>query len=150
MKLQAFNWQIWAGFLLTFAGLLSFPLFFVYFPATRDFPWANLVLIVVSLLLLFWGIRRAFGAGRSKKSKVLASVLLILSLAPIGLFLFSAFILAKQLPQSTGAPKVGQKAPEFTLADSSGKQVSLAELLSAPIKGKEPKGVLLVFYRGYW
>ena len=150
MRLQTFNWQIWAGFLLTFAGLLSFPLFFVYFPATRDFPWANLVLIAVSLLLLFWGIKRAFGAGRSKKSKALASVLLILSLAPIGLFLFSAFILAKQLPQSSGAPKVGQKAPEFTLADSSGKQVSLAELLSTPIKGKEPKGVLLVFYRGYW
>jgi peroxiredoxin len=45
---------------------------------------------------------------------------------------------------------VGQKVPEFTLADSNGKQVSLNELLTAPIDGKTPKGALLVFYRGYW
>jgi len=54
------------------------------------------------------------------------------------------------LPESKGAPKVGQKAPEFTLVDTSRKPVSLAELLSTPINGNAPKGVLLVFYRGYW
>lgn len=150
MSLKRFNWQILAGFLLTFAGLLSFPLFFVSFPATRDFPWVNLVLIAVSLVLLVLGIKRAFEPNRSTLLKVLASVLALLSVAAIGLFLWSFFILAKQLPESAGAPQVGQKAPEFTLADSSGKQVSLAELLSSPLKGKQPKGVLLVFYRGYW
>jgi hypothetical protein len=38
------------------------------------------------------------------------------------------------------------------LTDTSGKQVSLAELLRSPIKEGQaaPKGVLLVFYRGYW
>jgi cadmium resistance protein CadD (predicted permease) len=150
MSIKRFNWQIWAGFLLTFAGLLSFPFFFVLFPATRDFPWANLVLIAISLVLLFLGIKRAFKPDRSKKSKALASILATLSLAAVGLFLFSAFVLSRWLPESKGAPQVGQKVPDFSLADSSGKQVALAELLSTPIEGKQPKGVLLVFYRGYW
>jgi len=150
MLLKKFNWQIWAGFLLTFAGLLSFPFFFVKFPATRDFPWANLVLIAISLVVLFLGVRRAFRPERSKLAKLLASILATLSLAAICLFLFSAFILSKWLPESRGAPQVGQKAPEFSLADTSGRQVTLAELLSTPIKGNPPKGVLLIFYRGYW
>lgn len=41
--------------------------------------------------------------------------------------------------EKTG-PKVGEKAPEFTLTDQNGKQVSLAGLL-------EKSGVALVFYR---
>ena len=150
MTLKKFNWQIWAGFLITFAGLFAFQLFFVLFPATRDFPWANLILIAVAVVFLFLGLKRAFKPDRSKKSKVLASILATLSIAAIGLFLFAAFILSKQLPASTGAPQVGQKAPDFTLADTTGTQVSLSNLLSTPIKGKQPKGVLLVFYRGYW
>lgn len=150
MNLKKINWQIWAGFLLTFAGLFGFQFFFVLFPVTRDFPWANLVLIALSLVLLFLGLKRAFKADRSKKSKIGASILATLSIAAIGLFLWSFFILATQLPESRGAPQVGQKVPDFSLADTSGKQVSLTELLSTPIKGKQPKGALLVFYRGYW
>ena len=150
MSQKKFNWQIWAGFLLTFAGMFSFPLFFIWYPVTRDFPWANLILIAISLVFLFLGVKRAFKPDRSKKSKVLAAVLATLSIGAIGLFLYSAFILSRQLPASSGAPHVGQKVPEFNLADSTGKQVSLNELLSTPISGKKPKGVLLVFYRGYW
>jgi peroxiredoxin len=54
------------------------------------------------------------------------------------------------LPASKGAPQVGQKMPEFSLPDADGKQVSLNELLSTPVDGQSPKGVLLIFYRGYW
>jgi cytochrome oxidase Cu insertion factor (SCO1/SenC/PrrC family) len=39
--------------------------------------------------------------------------------------------------------KVGQPAPDFTLEDSDGKSVSLADY-----RGK--KNVVLVFYRGHW
>ena len=73
-----------------------------------------------------------------------------LGVAIIVLFLFSYFVFARWLPASKGAPQVGQKVPEFSLPDASGKQVSLNELLSTPVNGQPPKGVLLIFYRGYW
>jgi peroxiredoxin len=60
---------------------------------------------------------------------------------------------AKQLPSARSAPQVGQKAPEFTLVDTKNTNISLSELLSTPLPGASggaPKGVLLVFYRGYW
>ena len=148
--MKRFNWQIWAAFLVTFGGLLSFPLLFVRFPSTRDFPWANFLLVALAIVLLVIGLKRAFQPGRSKLAKALALVLTTLSVALIGLFLWSFFILAKQLPPSRGAPQVGQKAPDFTLTDTSEKQVRFSELLSTPIGGNKPKGVLLVFYRGYW
>jgi len=49
-------------------------------------------------------------------------------------------------------PIVGQKAPDFTLQDTSGHPVTLAQLLSSPVPGsaEPPKAVLLIFYRGYW
>ena len=71
-------------------------------------------------------------------------------MALLGLFIFVVFIESRNLPPAHGAPQVGQKAPEFTLNDSDNKPVTLAELTSTPINGKAPKGVLLVFYRGYW
>ena len=148
--LKRFNWQIWAGFALSVIAFLSFTLFFANFPVTRDFPWANLLLFAVALILLFLGVRRSYAAGRSLISKIGGTVLAVLGVLVFAFFIFAMFILARQLPASAAAPRVGQKAPEFTLADSNGKQVSLAELLSTPINGRAPKGVLLIFYRGYW
>ena len=148
--LKRFNWAIWAGFALSVIAFLSYTLVFVNFPVTRDFPWVNLLLYAVALILLFVGVRRAYGGGRFLISKIGGTVLAVLGVLVFAFFIFAMFILARQLPASAAAPKVGQKAPEFTLADSNGKQVSLAELLSIPINGKAPKGVLLVFYRGYW
>ena len=56
-----------------------------------------------------------------------------------------------QLPASKGAPKMGEKAPEFTLPDSNGKPVKLSELLaSGEAAQKKGNWLLLVFYRGYW
>jgi peroxiredoxin len=43
-----------------------------------------------------------------------------------------------------GAPRVGQKAPEFMLPDQNEKPVALADLLS------NSKAVALIFYRGFW
>jgi cytochrome oxidase Cu insertion factor (SCO1/SenC/PrrC family) len=39
--------------------------------------------------------------------------------------------------------KVGQPAPDFTLEDMNGKEITLSDF-----RGK--KSVVLVFYRGYW
>ena len=74
----------------------------------------------------------------------------ILPLLAFGLFLAPAPASAQTpLPASPGAPRVGEKAPDFTLADTAGKPVSLASLLKPAESGEKP-WVLLVFYRGYW
>jgi len=152
MNVRRFNWPLWVGFLLTFATSLSYFFVFVWFPVTRDFPWANLLLFLVAAVLVVAGIRRGFASDRPHptRSKIVTSIVAALSFGVIALFIFSIFIAARWLPASKGAPQVGQKAPEFSLQDTSGKQVSLTELLSAPVNASAPKTVLLVFYRGYW
>jgi hypothetical protein len=150
MKKQRFNWAIWAGFILSVIAFLSYPVLFVKWAITRDFPWASLVLFCIVAGLLFVGLRRGFAVARPRRSKIAATILGTLSVLIFGLFIFMAFIGARWLPASKGAPQTGQKAPAFSLLDTNGKTVSLADLLSAPIEGKPPRGVLLIFYRGYW
>ena len=154
MKMRRFNWQIWAGFLLSVVAFLSYPSVFVRWPITRDFPWANLLLFGVAAVLLFVGLRRAFSPDSRLRSKIAASILTIFSVLVLGFFVFSLFVISKWLPASHGAPQIGQKAPDFTLADTNGKPVSLSELLRTPINAKaasiNPRGMLLIFYRGYW
>lgn len=150
MNLRKLNWPIWAGLILSILAFLSYPLFFVRFPVTRDFPWANLPLFLLAIVLLVIGLRRGFSREGRLGSKIAASVGALLTLAVIGLFVFMTFVMARNLPASKSAPQVGQKAPDFTLTDTTGKQVALSELLTTPINGKQPKGVLMVFYRGYW
>jgi hypothetical protein len=152
MFMKRLNWQIWAGFLLTLFASLSYFFIFVNYPSTRDFPWATLLLFGVALVLVFFGLRRAYSSNRTRPllSKIGGSVLATLSLAIMALFIFAFFVFATWLPSSSGAPQVGQKAPDFSLQDSNGDQVTLSDLLAKPIDGKAPKGVLLIFYRGYW
>jgi len=152
MNFRGINWPLWLGFLLVLIAVFSYPAVFVWSPVTRDFPWVNLLLFVVALILVWKGIRRGFARDREHPtlSKIVTSIFATLSVAFIALFIFGFFVFARWLPSSTNAPHVGQKAPEFTLADSTGRQVSLNELLTTPIDGKAPKGALLVFYRGYW
>lgn len=152
MRTGRFNWPLWLGFLIAFLGALSFPLVFVWFPVTRDFPWVSLLLFVVAAIFLWQGVRRGFARDsvHPLRSKIVTSIVGVLAVAIIALFLFSYFVVGRWLPASTGAPQVGQKVPEFTLPDANGKQVSLNELLSTPVNGQPPKGVLLIFYRGYW
>ncbi|HET6671104.1 MAG TPA: hypothetical protein VFH15_12820 [Pyrinomonadaceae bacterium] len=153
MNIRRLNWHIWAGFLLSILAFVSYTLFFVNFPITRDFPWANLILFMIAAALLFVGVRRAFAPDRSRLAKVGSSILAVLGVLIIGLFIFTIFIMARWLPPASGAPRVGNKAPEFTLVDVNGKATSLAELLTTPMNVSntaKPRGVLLIFYRGYW
>jgi hypothetical protein len=144
------NWLLLAGFLLALFAFFSYFLVFVNFPLTRNFPWANLLVFVVAEALLAMGIVRAFRQAGVYRGKVLGPVLSGLSTLILAAFIFVVLILARRLPQSLNAPHVGTKAPEFTLLDTSNKPVALTGLLAAPMDGAPPKGVLLVFYRGYW
>ena len=148
--MRRINWPIWLGFALSIFAFISYPLIFINWVATRDFPWASIALFVLAAFLLFVGIRRAFAPDRRRLSKIVAAVVAVLSVLVLGMFIFIAFIAARWLPASAGAPQVNAKAPNFVLADTDSKPVSLAELLTQPINSKPAKGVLLIFYRGYW
>lgn len=152
MNIKRLNWPLWVGFVLTLAAFLTYFFIFIWFPVTRDFPWANLVLFLIAGVLLFLGLRRGFASDRPHptRSKIVTSIVSVLSVLVFGAFVFIIFIGGRWLPASKGAPQVGQRAPEFTLPDTAGKPVSLKELLTTPVNGNPPKGVLLVFYRGYW
>src|SRR5207244_2302459 len=127
------------------------PLIFVRWAVTRDFPWVNIILSLAAVFLLFIGIRRAFAPGRRWLSKTISTIVTLISVLVLGLFVFTAFVASRWLPASANAPQVNQKAPNFTLLDANSKPVSLTELLLQPIDGGRPtKGVLLIFYRGYW
>ena len=144
---QSWNWSLWIGFVFALAGLLSYT-FFIQFAFTRDFPWANFLLFGIGGILLVIGLMRAFGKPKLYRGKVFGTILTVLSVLVFALFSYIVFYELKQLPASAEAPRVGQKAPEFTLPDQNDKQVALADLILSPA-GK-PGGAVLIFYRGFW
>jgi hypothetical protein len=147
---RRWNWPLWTGFLVAVLAFLSYPAFFVQFPLTRNFPWVNFILFACALALLFLGLGRAFRSPASYRGKIFGPILAVLSVSILALFLYGFFVSGRELPASAAAPPVGSKAPDFTLTDTAGQTVSLAQLLTTPVHGAAPRGVLLVFYRGYW
>jgi len=140
---KSWNWPLWIGFLFALAGFFSYT-FFAQFPITRDFPWANLLLFAAGGILLVLGLFRAFGKPRVYRGKILGPILAILGLLMFGFFSYVFFYVLRQVPPSIGAPRVGEKAPEFTLSNQDGKEISLRDLTS------RSKAVALIFYRGFW
>ena len=148
--MKKINWQIWAGFLLSLIAAFSYPFVFVRWPVTREFPWANLVLFAIALVFLFLGLRRAFKPDKRIVTKVFSSLAAAFGVGLLAALLFMFFVMGTWLPASTGAPQIGQKAPTCTLTDPNDKPVTLAQLLTEPVNNKPARGVLLIFYRGYW
>ena len=149
------NWLLWLGFLTSLIGFVSYFLFFLQFPVTRDIPWVNYLLFALAALLLAIGLRRAFAQPTVYRGKISGPILTAFSAVVLGAFCFMVFVESRHLPASGGAPQVGQNAPPFSLLDTHGKQVSLSQLLTTPIDAaagpkQTTRGVLLVFYRGYW
>jgi hypothetical protein len=145
MQSRRWNWPLWAGLVLSIAAFASYFTLFVRWPATRDVPWVNLLLFLVASTLLIAGARRAFVAPATLLRKILGVLVTAVGLAIFVFFGLAVFVGMKRLPVAKGAPAVGQKAPEFTLLDSNRKAVSLAQLARS-----SPRGVVLIFYRGYW
>ena len=148
----------WAGLLFAIGAVVCNAAFFVNPPLQRTLPWLSLLFAVLALIFLATGLWRAFGQAQVYRGKVLSVVLSVIALLPVG-FTGFVFVAARRLPSSTAAPQVGQKVPDFTLPDTSGKLVSLDQLLAAvpspnssasSPEAHVPKAVLLIFYRGYW
>ncbi|HKI06184.1 MAG TPA: hypothetical protein VKK31_29675 [Thermoanaerobaculia bacterium] len=137
------------GFLVCLVAFLSYFVFFYRFPATRDLPWANWILFALGLGLAGVGAARAFRRPETYRGRVMGPVFAGLSLAVLGFFLFTTTVMSRQLPAAAGAPKVGEKAPDFVLLNQEGRPVRLYDLLGAT--GSSPSSwVVLIFYRGYW
>ena len=144
------NWQIWTGFVLSLVAAFSYAFVFVRWPITREFPWANFIIFAIAFVLLFFGLRRAFKPDKRIVSRVFSVLAAAFGVFMLAALLFLIYVMGSWLPASTGAPQVGYKAPDFTLTDPNNKPVSLAQLLTEPLNNRPPKGVLLIFYRGYW
>ena len=148
--MKRLNWQIWAGFILSLVAGFSYAFLFAQWAITRDWPWVNLILFAIAMVLLFLGLRRAFKPDKRIVSKIFSSLAAAFGVLLLAGLLFIVFVAGRWLPASAGAPRVGQKAPDFALTDSNNKPVTLAQLLTESINNKPPKAVLLIFYRGYW
>jgi hypothetical protein len=143
------NGALWLGLLLALLGFLSNGLTFLGFPAAAV-PWISLVLPVMGAGLVFLGLWRAFRRSGIYRGKIAGSILAVLSVLLLGLSI-AFFWGARHIPPlAAGTPTIGQRAPDFTLPDSSGNPVSLTQLFDSSSPNPAPKAVLLVFYRGYW
>jgi hypothetical protein len=146
---RSWNWPLWIGFFFVLAGLLTYT-FFVQFPITRDFPWANFLLFGLGAILLAVGLKRAFGNPELYRGKIFGPILAALSLLVVAFFSYLIFFELKKLPAAVGAPRVGQKAPEFALPDQDGKTAVLTDLISSSAPDGKPGAAVLIFYRGFW
>jgi hypothetical protein len=142
------NWRIWSGFLLAVAAVPGYLLFFAKFPITRNVPWASWLMFAGAGWLLWAGVRRAFASPELFCGRIAGPILAVLSLGAAGLFGYATLYASRELPVAAAAPRVGDQAPQFMLADATGRIVGLSTLLSEPMLGTEggkPRGVLLVF-----
>jgi hypothetical protein len=148
------NWAPWYGLLLALVAILSNAGFFLALPGQKAIPFLSWTLAVIALLFALTGLLRAFQQPQVYGGKVSSSILGVISLLIVALVVFGS-IQSRKLPASAEAPQPGQKAPDFTLADTNGTKVSLGQLLGAGANSSgsataAPKAVLLIFYRGYW
>jgi drug/metabolite transporter (DMT)-like permease len=169
------NWAPWIGLLLALLAMLSNGLYFLGLPGQRALPILGVALVIAALVCAAAGVLRTFRQPQRYGGKVSSSILGVVSLLLCVLAAFTSMH-SRNLPEATAAPQVGQKAPDFTLADTHGIKLSLGQLLGkehitlvAPPRevmeklgmanqlppassgpATPPKAVLLVFYRGYW
>ena len=107
---------------------------FLRVAAVRNHPEGYVVAFAIAAVIA--GLAVALGRRWYAWTALAVSVLLLLGGATFN------FVLAR-IPTAHTTLRVGERAPDFTLADAAGRPVSLADY-----RGKQP--VVLVFYRGYW
>jgi hypothetical protein len=150
------NWAPWLCFLFTVIAIALNAWTFMSLRGTQVIVGLSFLAGICALVYGIIGVRRAFGHPQMFAGKTSSSMFGVLALLICGLMAFAWFS-SRALPAAAGAPRVGQKAPDFTMLDTQGNKVSLAQLLgkgdssgAAKTGGAAPKAVLLIFYRGNW
>lgn len=143
------NWRLWVGFVI---ALLAPFAYFSLFEIVPGALWISITLFVVAFILLIAGLRRAFAQPESYRGKIAGPILSVFALLMVGALAGGNYMMRQAYSQARNAPRVGDKAPEFALTDAAGRKVTMTQLLSTPLagSGRVPRGVVLVFYRGYW
>lgn len=157
---RSWNASVWVGLIVVFAGLASYPVIFIRYAITRDFPWASLLIMALGLVLLSVGVVRAFRRPDAYRGKIFGSITGVVGVAVAALFCYGVFVGSRLPVSSHGAPQIGQTVPDFTLPDSRNNPVNLSGMLGssfAPngaigpaISGDRTAATVLIFYRGYW
>jgi|SRR5215813_12896227 len=128
-RLAVLSLTIAIGAIAAYAFLLGVPI-------VRNHPEGYVVAFAAATALAVVAVVRA----RSRRWPAWIA-LAISSLLLVGGGWFN--FVAARVPDTPTALRVGERAPDFTLPDASGRSVSLADY-----RGKKP--VVIVFYRGYW
>jgi len=145
---RSWNWLLWVGFVVALLAPLGY---FSLFESTKFAFWIAVLLFALAIALLIGGLRRAYRSPEAYRGKVAGPILAAIGVVILGGFVWVSVQMKKAYPVGQNAPRVGQKAPEFALADGNNSQVRLAELLAGSAGAmRAQQGVLLVFYRGYW
>jgi cytochrome oxidase Cu insertion factor (SCO1/SenC/PrrC family) len=126
-------WPALLSVLLSLGAIVGY-VAFLRMPVVRNHPELYLVAFALAALIAAAASWRA-ARWPNIVALALSAVLLVLG----GYF---NFVLAR-VPATATALKIGEPAPDFTLADATGASVSLASF-------RDRTPVVLVFYRGYW
>ena len=132
------NHAAWLGPLIAVPGFLSYYGVFSMYPALRDFPWLNLLILAGATGLSLTAVRRA----RRGWSRFGSLAGLSISGGLLALLCFYCFVLSYQVPDANLVADDGTRIPSITLASWDGTQIDLAEAASDKL--------ILVFYRGHW
>ena len=120
---------------LALGSIAAYP-FLLRVPLVRNHPEAYVAACAVATILAAVAVSRARGR---RWPAWLALGLTALLLAGTAWFNF----VGARVPDTPTALRVGERPPDFTLPNASGRRVTLADY-----RGKKP--VVLVFYRGHW
>ena len=132
------NHLAWIAPLIAIPGFLSYYTFFSMYPAFRDVPWLNLLILIGAVVLSVMAVRKA-GPGWGRAGSIAG---LSVSAGLLALLSLYCFVLSYQLPDANRVADDGTRLPQITLASWDGSRVDVAEAASDKL--------ILVFYRGHW